>query len=184
MGSRGAWLSFFILFCGTIYYTYLGEIESTITLSAVVIIFLLSSFLRVKSFGGTNKTLWWILFPPVFLLACLFMKRRSINEKYSANTTIINAFLTVAVSTFVIGLLSVALIGAWTDRRQNIENITTSEDTNKSLESPSYELCYKRGIEYFASIGVVILTSPPDEGKFATDVAAERCRRSALAFGR
>jgi len=72
----------------------------------------------------------------------------------------------------------------WTDRSKDVENTTTRFDISKSLEIPSYERCYQKGIEYFASIGVIILTSPPDAGKFATDVAAERCRRSALAFGR
>lgn len=184
MGTRGAWFASFILLCGSVYFAYLGEIKSTITLSTVVIIFLLISFLRVQSFGGNNKTFWWILFPPVFILACLILKKRSVEEEYSANTAIKNAFLAVTVSTFFIGLLSVYLIGKWMDTNKNVENNTTGDDVSKLLENPSYERCYQNGIEYFASIGVIILTSPPDEGKFATDVAEERCRRSTLAFGR
>ena len=183
LGARGVWLAIFILFCGSVYFAYLDQMKSTIVLSTVIILFLWSSFLRVQSFGGNNKTLWWILLPPVFLGACLILKKRAVDEEYSANAAITNAFLTITVSTFVIGLLSVYLIGKWTDKNEQELNSEIGVDDGKPLEKPSYEDCYKNGVEYFANIGVIILTSPPDAGKFATDVAKERCRRNTLAFG-
>ena len=45
------------------------------------------------------------------------------------------------------------------------------------------QACIKRGIAYFKEIGSYpTLSSPPNTGRLAADVAGERCRRTTTAF--
>ena len=50
-------------------------------------------------------------------------------------------------------------------------------------DSPKVEACVKRGIEYYKEIGSYpTLSSAPNKGRKAADVAREKCRRTTSAF--
>lgn len=53
-----------------------------------------------------------------------------------------------------------------------------------SERKKAYEDCIERGVKYFKEIGSYpTLSSAPNRGRKAEDVAAERCRRTTGAFG-
>ena len=53
----------------------------------------------------------------------------------------------------------------------------------RSGPDPAVEACVVRGIAYFKEIGSYPnLSSPPDTGRLADDVARERCNRTTTAF--
>ena len=59
--------------------------------------------------------------------------------------------------------------------------ITFSACTSKP--DPEVEACVSRGVQYFKEIGSYpTLSSYPDSGRQAEDVARERCNRSTAAF--
>ena len=183
LGSRKIWAIIFVVVCISVYLISTGAGMPPISVPIIAVLFLLSTVCRVNSFGGNGKTFWWILLPPVFVIACLLLKERSGDDQPSANAKIKEVFVGATFTIFFLTLGSIYLLGKWQDRNKETSADTPGEESNVSLIAPSYDECYKKGVEYFAEIGVFILTTFPDEGKFATDVAKERCRRSTFAFG-
>lgn len=59
----------------------------------------------------------------------------------------------------------------------------TSCDSGNSNRAAEVAACTQRGIEYFREIGSYpTLSSAPNAGRSADDVAAERCNRTTTAF--
>lgn len=58
----------------------------------------------------------------------------------------------------------------------------TGHSENKSAASP-VQVCYERGVAHFKEIGSYpTLSSAPNAGRAAEEVALERCERSPTAF--
>ena len=184
LGLRKIWAIIFIFFCISAYLFAIGTGMPLILMLIIIVLLLISTILRVYSFGGNSKTFCWIILPPVFVIACLLLKERSGDDQTSANVKIKNVFVGSAFVILSITIALVSFFGKWEDRQREAVENTPSKTNSDHLSLPTYDECYKNGVEYFAEIGVLILTSPPDQGRFATDVAKERCRKSTLAFGR
>ena len=182
LGTRKAWGIFALIFAFSIYLTSVGELPP-LFLAIFAILFLILSTLRVQSFGGNRQTFWWILLPPVFLLSCLLIKETTCNDNLNANKLIRETFVGAVFLIFFLGLGLIYVWGIWTDRNDGKTTKASSQSESRTFNTPSYDDCYRKGVQYFADIGVIILTTPPDEGKFAKDVVEERCRRSPMAFG-
>ena len=184
LGSRKIWTIVFLIVCVSVYLTISGAGMPPVSVPLILTIFVVSSVFRVQNFGGNSNTFWWILFPPVFLISCLLMNEHSEEQSSVANKKIRETFVGTVFLIFFLGLGSIYLLGHWRGSSTD-KPLSASVDVGSgSINVPSYDDCYQKGVQYFADIGVLILTTPPDEGKFSTEVAKERCRRSTLAFGR
>lgn len=62
-------------------------------------------------------------------------------------------------------------------------NATTSATPEQTAETDSVAACTERGVAYFKEIGSYpTLSSAPNRGRSAREVAAERCGRTLTAF--
>lgn len=65
----------------------------------------------------------------------------------------------------------------------NAANATTSATSEQTAETDSVAACTERGVAYFKEIGSdPTLSSAPNQGRSAREVAAERCGRTLTAF--
>jgi hypothetical protein len=56
-------------------------------------------------------------------------------------------------------------------------------EESKAVSDFTYQACVDRGVQYYREIGSYpTLSSAPNEGRKAIDVARERCRRTTTAF--
>lgn len=184
LGSRKIWAIIFLIMCMSTYLIISGAGMPPVSVPLILTIFVASSVFRVQSFGGNRNTFWWILFPPVFLISCLLMKEQSEEHSSVANKKIRETFVGMVFLIFFLALGSIYLWGQWRGSSADMSSGTSDDVGSGSINVPSYDDCYQKGVQYFSDIGVLILTTPPDKGKFATEVAKERCRRSTMAFGR
>ena len=184
LGSREIWALIFLIVCVSTYLIISGAGMPPVSVPLILTIFVASSIFRVQNFGGNSNTFWWILFPPVFLISCLLMKEHSEEQSSVANKTIRETFVGTVFLIFFLGLGSIYLWGQWRGSSADKPSGTSIDVGRGSTNVPSYDDCYQKGVQYFSDIGVLILTTPPDKGKFATEVVKERCRRSTMAFGR
>lgn len=62
-------------------------------------------------------------------------------------------------------------------------NATTSATSEQTAEADGVAACTERGVAYFKEIGSYpTLSSAPNRGRSAREVAAERCGRTLTAF--
>ena len=182
LGSRKFWAIIFLFMCGASYLAYANSGIPTIIVVLVFFLFFASTIFRVKEFGGTASTFLWVLLPPVFILSCLFMKRKLADEAPAANQQIRDFFSAIMFGFCVLGL---GLGYAWEHWFDEGEKEVRSVDRSRGKSSiPSYSECYQNGLDYYKSIGVDRLTTYPDKGRRAEDVVEERCMASSFAFGR
>ncbi|UZK70781.1 hypothetical protein OKW76_07095 [Sphingomonas sp. S1-29] len=63
------------------------------------------------------------------------------------------------------------------------ETVVSAPDAEGNVAEDTVAACTKRGIAYFKEIGSYpTLSSAPNRGRAADDVAAERCNRTLTAF--
>ena len=179
MGSRKTWSTMFVLTSISVIVGIQFGMPPLIT-PVLLLVLAFCSYRRVYDFGGNSRTFLWLLIPPVFALSAMLLEKPVVDYHDSANTIILKWVKRLCfISIFIIGASYAASHYFFK------EEITKVQGTNpETIKLPSHAECYKKGLEYFSSIGIMILTTYPDEGRFATEVAKERCHNSPLAFGR